>query len=244
MFSLIKDNAKLIVTNNIQKIWSTNILASYKIIKNKYPLNQQTNQDLSLNDFIKFFALDSETNIFIDTYIAPLCKTENDKFSSLKNSIITFDKNFLDQITLYKWIQKMFFINNELMIRVNLIPKKINENINYIELTVDNQVIKLFSGKEPAVSINSPFTHEKTMSINIIDQGNHSHILSNNGPWALFKTISKSQISHSNNSNEFNLSFNIDQFQIKYKLITENIINPFIFDVFNAFKLNNKIFKG
>lgn len=230
-----------ILGNQIQDLWQMSIIPKYQSIENLYPFKKHSQQDISLEEFKNFFSQNQETSRFIETYIKPFAIFKNSNWENKEESFIKFNQTFLNQLTLFTWIQRMFFNNNNLFLRLNLIPQKLQPNIKLIELNINNKKINIFSGTEPAITITWPFIHQDYMSINVTDINKNKFYQITSGDWALFKLIEKGKIYTTNNSRDLLLKLNIQNQPVNFRLITENNINPFIFKIFDNFKLSSNI---
>jgi hypothetical protein len=235
----LKNNVYKATAIQIQTIWQQEILPSYEKIANIYPLDKSSATDISLEEFSAFFAPNSKPSIFIRNYIKPFANFKSTSWEN--NSPINFSEDFLNQLTLFTWIQKMFFKEKKLFLRLNLIPQKLQQNIKQIALQINNKKIDIFSGTEPAITITWPFLQPNPTSINIVDINNHQFYKITDGSWSLFKLIDSGKVYNSNNSKELILKLNIQNQPIKFRLIADNTINPFTFKIFENFKLTKNI---
>lgn len=227
----------------IQAQWTQEVTQKFANIQDLYPFQAQAKTAISLEQFTEFFGPKHIVDNFITKTIKPFIQFKHNQWQNKPNSLLKFNQNLLDQLTLYTWIQNAFFQDNKLLIRFNLIPTKIPSTIKQVEINLDQQLVKLFTGNEPAITSKWPFTHNQTTSIKIIDAANQSHLLGYNDTWGLFRLLTTAKISTTNSSKELYITLPISNYNLTYKLITETPTNPLILaDSFALLKFDATIY--
>jgi type VI secretion system protein ImpL len=232
----------------VEKRWYEEIYSQFdEKFAGRYPFNQQSNTDVSLQDFERFFAPDGKlTNfyqqnmkIFLEDNLEELSAIGNDGKQLIREDV-------LEQLAAAWRIQEAFFDRKgNLSVQFSVEPMRLSTNKRRSVINIDGQIVEFSHGASRDISMVWP---------NSLREGNRSKLtlvplktnrsprsIERAGPWAFFRLIEAGQLSGSSNT-DVQLRFNIDKGNVSYRLVAESNNNPFTQSLFKEFSLPRNLY--
>jgi len=226
----------------IKHDWNQKIIPEYKEkMLDKYPLFKNSKEDISLEDFSKFFGPHGSIDKFFKKYIEPLVDTQKTKWEwkSINGQKINFSSNFLEIFLRASMIKKMFFSSKSLKPKLSfrLTPVAMTPNTQKFTLHIDGQKISFANNANKKTErLVWPGPQPGSVTINFVNDKGKYFTTSEFGSWAWFRILDKTNVTSNNNTKLFELAFNLNGNTAKYILNASETVNPFISGVINKFR--------
>ncbi len=241
-WQLILNNAHAYVNTQ----WQSNVLAIYnEQLNNRYPLFSNADDDINLSDFTNFFKPDGLVQNYFNTYLAPFVDTTGVQWQWRSRDGLTLTNSLpvLDQFERSNIIQKMFF-DKYGVLSVNFTMQLVN-----LDTTVKNIDISINGQKSSSGSQNTSQTYlswpgpndVNNVTINLLNDQQQILTVSEDGPWALFRVLDKTNIRQDKDSEHFSFIIDMNNLSAKYNLIASTPINPFIPGIINQYRAPDQI---
>lgn len=241
-WQLILNNAH----NYINTQWQTNVLAVYnEQLNNRYPLYINADEDINLSDFTNYFKPNGLVQNYFNTYLAPFVDTTGVQWQwrnrdglSVANSLPV-----LDQFERSNIIQKMFF-DKYGTLNINFTMQLINldSTVKSIDITINGQKTTSSSQNTSLTYLSWPGQNDvNNVTINLLNDQQQILTVSEDGPWALFKVLDKTNLRQDKDSEHFSFIIDMNNLTAKYSLIASTPINPFIPGIVNQYRAPDKI---
>ncbi len=220
--------------SHIQAAWQTTIVPTYnQNIANRYPFVQNSEKEVSLQQFTNFLGHRGTLANFYLTYLKPFVNDSNTQWAwrSIDNQHIPFASTLLANLQHAATLQQAFFPNgeNKLSIEFTLQPVTLDSNMRTLTLNINGQQAAFQkNGKRLPRTFTWPgnyYSHGTTVSF-ITPK---SQMVSNTmkGDWGLFKLINSSTEGVTEKK-ALMLNIAAKGHSAKYMLFTEGRINPFL----------------
>ena len=228
-WKLIMDDTGRYIENN----WRTTVASTYRSqLMNRYPFNQNSNQDVDLSQFVAFMGQPGTLNNFYQTLLKPFVNETDKKWQwkTFDNQRLPFSDLALDQIQHVIQVQRAFFPNrdNKLYIPFTLEPVSIDAHMKNFNLNINGQQVAYQKERAPRL-LSWPGTNntQHSTTLNFVTPSNQlaSNVLK--GDWGWFRLVSQStrQVV---TPKQLLLDFNFEGKSAKYVLYTQGNINPFL----------------
>lgn len=242
-WQLLLDNTKQHIANEWLK---TVVPACQKTLNNAYPVFKDAEKQITIKDFNNFFAPKNIIDSFFNTYLKPFVTTNQMywEWKNFNNVDMKVSQTFLETFIRAALIQKMFYLDNnpKLNIQFTLIPLTTTPNTKHFILNLEGQFISYEPGDKKPQHLIWPGPKPGTVSFEFINKNGKRFATTQIGPWAWFKILDKASIRATANLNRYELTFDLNGNAIKYQLISEQALNPFIPGIINNFRCS-EIFK-
>lgn len=248
--SIIKNTypALLHETNiHINNQWQAIIISEYKNnILGKYPLFKNSNQDIKLNDFNKFFGPSGIMESFFNKYIFPFVDIESNNWvwKNIEGHTINIPQERLEVFLRANLIQKMFYPNKtpNPKIEFTLSPMDLTPNIQNFNIHLEGQKITFNYQNKQSQDLVWPGPNPGLVIMDFTDTQGKYFSTSTFGPWAFFRILDKSNVSQANNLKNFTLIFELNNNTAKYELIAKESVNPFIPEIVSDFRCPDSLY--
>jgi len=141
-------------------------------------------------------------------------------------------------------IKKMFYPDDQSLLatRFALTPLEMTPHSKMFILDLDGQKVSYEYGQKKVDHLVWPGPTPNAVTIEFF-MANGSHVANTiqSDPWAWFRLLDKANLHPSGGTDRFNLTFDLNGNSIRYELIPEPTINPFIPNVINSFRCPEKI---
>jgi intracellular multiplication protein IcmF len=224
--------------------WQSTVYKQYSTsIAKKYPFDQLSDTEVTLDDFNRFFSYHGSLNTFAQEYIKPFLDTSEAQWKpkELNHYVLPISKDTIEEFIRANIVTNMFFPENSDNTQITFTLQKSD-----LDPAVSSLFLKIGNNKVRDTQQNLSITHfqwptaNAKLVINTLD-GN-KFTLTEQGVWAFFKLLQKVDVqSDAQDSSRLQVLFEISGNSGRYLLKTENEINPFTPGVLNGFTLSESI---
>ncbi|MBU0744441.1 MAG: hypothetical protein KKE11_03645 [Gammaproteobacteria bacterium] len=226
---------------HINQAWDQTIMPKYNsTLANKYPLFKDSKDEIKLNDFNQFFSPKGSMDTFFNQYLKPFVNTNKNDWSwkNINDQRIDFSSAYLEVFLRAALIQKMFYPSKSSnpKLEFTLTSKEMSPNTMSFNLNIDGQKITFTKEDSKTQDLIWPGPQPGIVTMSFVNNQGRYFNASEFGPWAWFRILDKANVTSSNNTKHFELTFDLNGNAVKYILSTPEIINPFIPEVINNFR--------
>ncbi len=215
-------------------------------IADRYPFNNEAQNEVSLNKFIHFFGKPGIIIGFYNNVLSPLVDTSKPEWTWKKvdGEDLPLSTTVLHQIQQAMKIHHAFFPNDDdiLFVPFALQQQKLDKDIKSITLNINSKIIvdKHTNNANPYVLTWPYKMDEKFSSVELALADKKPIQLEFPGAWGWFKLINQAYES-SKSSKEIILNFSKEKYAAQYLLSTQGKNNPFIAMNLDHFSLPKQI---
>ena len=238
-FLLISDSREYI---NHQ--WQSKVYPDYQSnIANRFPLDNTEAQEISLNDFNKFFMTNGLLNSFINEYLKPFLDTSQPQWQlkTVNGYVMPISSDMINELIRANVITNMFFPHKSSTSQIDFSLQKLSLDpiVSMLQIYIGDTKLTDTQDSNSYTQFSWPQNNAKLKLKSI--EGNNFE-LEEQGPWAFFKILQKVNVLvDEENSSHLQILFEINGNSGRYLLKTENEINPFIPGILNGFNLSETI---
>jgi len=232
---------------HINNQWQAIIISEYRNnISGKYPIFKNSNQDIKLNDFNKFFGPNGTMEAFFNKYISPFVDIESNNWvwKNIDGHTVNIPQEHLEVFLRANLIQKMLYPNKTPNPQVDftLSPMDLSPNVQNFNMHLEGQKITFNYQNKESQDLVWPGPNPGLITMDFTDTQGKYLTASTFGPWAWFRVIDKSNISQANNLKNFILIFELNGNAAKYELTAKESVNPFIPEVISDFRCPDSLY--
>lgn len=225
----------------LNRIWIAMVYPQYAaVLNNRYPLFKEATTDISMNDFANFFGNNGVMDTFFKTYLQPF--VDNSRlyweWKNVDGQRINISQQSLEMFIRAALIQKMFFPEEtkQPAIAFSLVPVELGPSVRSFTLDLEGQQASFQKDNEQIISFTWPGPGSDHTDLTFIDDQGKKIVMSETGPWSLFKILDKSKLEPTANPKHFRLTFGVNSTTVSYELYASGIVNPFLPGILNAFR--------
>jgi type VI secretion system protein ImpL len=237
--SLIQGN----VCQHIQKVWESSVLNFCSVaIANRYPIIQTQKQEITPEDFGKFFRQDGLVDQFFQQYLAANVDRSKPQWRWIQqdDAGACVSETSLLQFKRAQIIKNSFFNQGSQTpsLGFSLKPVGMSPEITHLNLTIDGQQLSYAHGPV----ITTPMTwpgpaNTGQVSLQLLPRlAGRTSSLTFESPWALFRLFDEATMSRGSRSEQFLLDFSIGKRNVRFDLRASSAINPFKLNDLNNFR--------
>lgn len=242
--TLVAESWRLILKNaqnHLNKIWVETVYPQYlAVLDKRYPLFNDSTVDIALTDFALFFGYGGAMDSFFKNYLEPFIDNSRLywEWKSVDSQKLNIPQLTLEMFIRAALIQKMFFSEASRIPAINfsLIPAELDPSIQSFNLALDGQQLMYQKDNEQIISLAWPGPQPNHCELTFFDMTGKKTVITEEGPWAWFKLLDKSQLEPTNNPKHFRLNFLLNGAAAHYELYTTGVVNPFIPGILNQFR--------
>lgn len=229
----------------INQQWRETTYRDYQTnIARRYPFDSSLEQEISLEDFNRFFSTHGELNSFIEVYLKPFLDTSSAQWKPKDRNgyALPISPTMISELIRANIISNMFFPEQGEKAKISFSLQKISLDpiINSLQLDIGGTTLKDNQKSESYTRFIWPQEQHAKLSLNAID-GNHYEI-AEEGNWALFRLLEKVNVLvDEEDSTSLQILFEVNSNSGRYLLRTKNPINAFAPGVLNGFILSDVI---
>lgn len=228
----------VIVKTSVQSLeaeWNEKVVTPFNLsLANRYPFNPQSNSDVPLSDFDKFFKPGGTIDAF---YL------ENLKFfveNKGLNSETVIREDVLQQLKTAERIRETFFKpQNDLGIQYAVQPLDLSGSRRRAVLNLDGQLVEYTHGRSNKVLLIWPNSMRDSIEskVTLITGAERpSRSIVRSGVWAQFRLIDAGTLSNVTDGS-FDVRYNVDGGYVVYRISMDSAENPFAGGLFRQFRL-------
>ncbi len=246
--SLVSDNWSLVlggVKGQLNKALKSKLEPLCKAgLEGRYPLVKDSEQDVTLQDFGRFFSPHGLLDQFFDTYLKQFVDTSGKRWKIIKqnNQSVGISASTLEQFQRADKIKKIFFQSggSAPQIRFQIRPVFLDANASRFWLNLEGQQISYRHGPIRAVTFQWPGSQPGLVRYGFETPEGRQFADSVEGPWAWFRLLDKVQIKQTA-SNKFELYFTLQGLKARYEILADSVLNPFDSSELTGFKCPTRI---
>lgn len=194
----------------LDNIWQQTVYTMYqKKIANKFPINPNSDLEMSISDFEQFFSADG----ILQTYISLIEPLINSPIISSTNK---------ESFFLSRKIANSWFINNKLALKMTMIPIDLTTNATNFYLDIGNNKMVFDKNNLKSTTISWPKSGDDLVTMEFTNKSGQSTITNKNSPWALLKLLQEADIKPLIAKNQSYVTFKKDAFAAQYQTITDD----------------------
>lgn len=227
----------------INSIWQSTVLSAYDTtIDQHYPLFKESESDIALNDFAKFFAPNGIIDQFFQTYLQPFIDTKQTYWTWKKvdGEQLAITQASLEMLMRASLIRKMYFADGKPLPSVGftLVPVALSPTATAFALEIGGQQIQLAAAAEnpEKTHFTWPSLEAENVTLKFTNLQGEPSTLTEAGPWALFRLLDKAHLTTTTSPKRFKLTFDLNGSAAKYELIADKPVNPFIEGILSSFR--------
>ena len=233
--NVILDSSKF----QLNRLWQSEVMPLYQSgIQGRYPFSRASSQEITLEDFSRFFAQGGILDQFFNNNLKAFVDTSgrNWRMITQNNQAITVSASALAQLQAATKIRQLFFAGGGAspLVKFNLKPVSLDSNAATFWLNIEGQETK-FSQNETGKSaaFQWPGTDgSRLVSFGFDTKDGKKLHKDSEGQWAWFRVLEMAHLQKID-QNKYLLTFEIDGLQAHYELSANSVDNPFSLEEFN-----------
>ncbi|MGH8502215.1 MAG: type VI secretion system membrane subunit TssM [Gammaproteobacteria bacterium] len=213
----------------IKQLYAAEVLPNCEtMVANRYPLVASSPQEITLQDFSRFFGPNGIMDQFFQTHLAPLVDTTRRPWAWLPAGVGLSD-SALQQFQRAKLIQDIFFPSGAQSptVSFSLKPLFLDSQVSRFLLDIDGQQFEYRFGPMMVSSAQWPGPNGTTQTQLVFeDRSGTRHVHSQEGTWAWFRILDQSRLEPIS-AERFRATFSVDGRMATYEILAGSVINPF-----------------
>lgn len=189
-----------LVDGHLDKTYNDEIWTFYvDKIKGRFPLDLNSDSDITLDDFSTFFKKDGLLDTFYDKYVKPFVSvnttTGSYKVKKIDGAIVAIDKQMIASMLSAKKIQKLLFQSGsgKLYFKISAKPKYLSSNLAAMDLVYEDQELLYEHGPIQSSNFTWPAQYPDSLAkFTFYDvKSNRVVKVRGEGEWALLRLLAK-----------------------------------------------------
>ena len=215
-------------------------------VAGRYPLVRSAAQDVTPDDFGKFFAPGGLVDDFFQKNLLQYVDMGGAQWrwrATANNASLGISQEVLDGFQRAARIRDSFFASGgrQASMRFDLKPVSLDAGLSKVTLDIDGQA---FSAG-PGVTASAPFQLPSgkgngTVRFDATPASAHSS-LSTSGPWAFFRMLDKAQVEPTAQGERYKVTFDVDGRKAGFELTASSVVNPFKRTVLEQFRCMDRL---
>jgi intracellular multiplication protein IcmF len=231
----------------INQQWNQQVYQFYaQQILNRYPFDKDAKKEVSISAFSDFFAENGLLNSFTSQNLIPFVDTRYAEWHPKKlNGLgLPFSKSALPGIQRARILSHMFFPNKSQTPQVSfsLKPEVFEPIVKSMHLSINGQSLNVRRGHHAEKIFMWPGNRRNAgVQLSFEDVTGKKSDINLPGPWAWFRLLDAANLKQLHNTQAFQLIFNLQGSAVKYKMLAQSVVNPFIPNVIAQFSLPTNV---
>lgn len=226
----------------INQQWQQSIYAFYQQhVMGRYPLTK-SQQQVSLDNFTRFFAPNGLLPQFITHYLSPFMhqSTQTWHMKTFLGQRLNLPYKHLLQLQLASFIEATYFPKNYLQGQLHIRVLSTDSSVKSIRLTMGLHTIRL--SKMQRATISWPFDQKNnTIILTLLSHNNISNAISFTGPFSLWQLFDQAAITTTQHPTQYIAHFNLHSQAVSLIIDTQQALNPISAKVFKHFVLPKQL---
>lgn len=216
--------------NYTNQLWKKQVVTEYQTkLNGRYPFTKSSALDVELADFAHFFAVGGTLDAFFNQYFLPFIDDHSSRWQWQELYGRTFSQNSDLPLQLERaaLIRKMFFAKSgELAVEFYLSPIALAPQLKSVQISIDGQILNTQTPNLIQTPLIWPgMKGTDGTQLILLKQNGEQILLTEKGAWSLFRLLDNACLQPMQDSKHYTVLF--DRL-VKYQLIAENALNPFI----------------
>lgn len=224
--------------------WKRTVYDPYEgSIAHRYPFDAIQPQEVTLEEFDRFFSPHGVLASFVEEYVRPFIDTSTAqwKVKTRDGLLMPISEDMMNELIRANVISNMFFPAGITHGHIAFSLEKITLDpvVSHLSLMIGNNFLEDSQASHSKVTFQWPAEHAK-LKLDSIEGGHFD--LSEEGIWAFFKMLQKVNVLvDPDDPATLQILFEVNGNAGRYVLKTENQINPFSPGILDGFTLNQTI---
>ncbi|WP_230589750.1 type VI secretion IcmF C-terminal domain-containing protein [Gallibacterium anatis] len=226
--------------------WNEKVVKKYKLyIKDRYPFVSQSQQEVPLSEFSRFFGPNGTIDSFYETNLKPFIESDLRHITGENSSLIRPD--VVEQLELAKRIKETFFNsdNDGIGVHFSIEPLSISSNKRRSVLNLDGQIVDYTHGLRKKTHVVWPNSmsnnvESKLTLVSVAEKSPRSLVFK--GPWAQIKLLTSGKISNIK-AGSFDVRYDIHEGYATYRVYIDESDNPFSWDILRKFNIPETLYE-
>jgi type VI secretion system protein ImpL len=212
-----------------------------RAIANRYPFTMGSEAEVSLQDFGQFFGPGGKIDQFFDSNLAQYVDTNANPWRVQPGmaDVIRISDTSLRQFQLASEIKQAFFAQggNLPATSFDLRPVRMDPNTTHFMLNIDGQRVNYSHGPLVSETLTWPSSSSfSQVQIQFSPETAVGGSRTENGAWAWFRLLDKSNTKGDRRPDQFSLTFTLEDRWITYDLRARSAYNPFNLSQLRSFR--------
>lgn len=242
--NLLMNNAR----SYINAAWKKDIFPVYQAkILNQFPIFSESTTEVSFADFKAFFGPKGLIDRFFTKYLQNFVDIQSQywTFKKLNGQAFPIEQKKLNMLIRASLIQEMFFTDNpeKISLTFYLTPISMNPQLRSFSINIDGQKYTFMRKSRAIVKFLWPIPKSSQAAITftpkrlkVDDDEATPFTVTQTGAWAWFRLIQPNAVRPSGNAQVFTLSFTNEGKRVRFKLATDNLMNPYLPNIIDKFR--------
>ncbi len=229
--------------SQIDAAWKSEVLPTCRAaLNNRYPVFQNADAEIALEDFGRLFAPGGKIDGFFKTYLKPFVDTSRVpwKWQRVDNVSLGIPNSVLVQFQRAAVIRDSLFFGGGQTpgVQFEMMPVDLDAQATQVVFDLDGQSISYRHGPQRPFRLKWPGPNgpsQVRVSFAPLIPGQRSSI-SREGPWSWFRMLDEASIQRSGLADRFNVTFEIGNRTVTYELRANSVVNPFTLPELQQFR--------
>lgn len=222
--------------------WHSDVYEFFKVaIEGRYPVDRNSEQEVTLDDFAKFFGPQGKLDNYFNQFVKPFVDTTQSQWRWTQSTGMSDSTLAIFQRA--KRIQAAYFTGGEkVQVRFQLQPQFLDNVASQFILEIGDTRIAYQHGPLNKQTVVWP--GEKTESrftFSLVSKGSPI-MASEDGPWSLFRLLDKyGSVAKGPSRGSYLITLSKSALKARFELIPQSAYNPFARDDLGGFALPDKL---
>lgn len=213
----------------LNQSYASTVLAQYQqAVQGRFPIDAGAKQDITVDDFARFFGPGGVMDKFFQDYLKPFVDTSHRQWR-WRSAGLGLSTAALRDFQRAAEIRRVFFPNGgkQPSVQFGLKPVYLDENVNRALLDIDGQDVSYRHGPTELSTINWPGAQSGNGARLTFDTAAGGQVTTSaSGPWALFRFVNQGELKE-RSPERFLVTFTVGGFKAQYEIVANSVVNPF-----------------
>ena len=214
-------------------------------VAGRYPLSRSAAQDVTADDFGKFFAPGGMVDDFFQKNLAQYVDMGGARWRwrpTANNGSLGIGQPVLDEFQRAAQIRDAFFASGarQASMRFDLKPAAIDSAITKLTLDLDGQVLNVVPAA-PGMAFQLPSGKGSGQAALNAEPVSARSSLRTEGPWAWFRMLDKASVEPSAQGERYKVTFDLDGRKAALDMTASSVVNPFKRSTLEQFRCVDKL---
>ncbi|GAA4359919.1 type VI secretion system membrane subunit TssM [Kangiella marina] len=239
----IEESGKTLTTSGtysyLNNTWRSELLPECRrAIEGRYPVDKSSAQEITLDDFSRFFGYYGKMDSFFNQHLKVFVDTSTSPWKLHRD--IGISRNSLRQFERAKKIRETFFAkgSEQPNIKFSLKPTSLSVNVKQFFLEMEGQVLSYRHGPARQYSMRWPGPDSSGLATVTFTpaSGFKNEVIQGKGFWSLFRLLDKGDVRESVSYDKFFVEFKEGDYSAILELQANSVKNPFYKSVLEGFR--------
>jgi type VI secretion system protein ImpL len=228
-----KKEARQRAREDLEQKWAALSGECTEALSNRYPFDKNSSEDVTLEDFGRFFAKGGLLDKFFEDNLKSLVDTSGKVWKLRPEGVaLGVPADVPRQFQKAQAIREAFFQSGGQLplVRFNLQPVRMDAQVYEFELELDGQRFSYRHGPPRVTSAQWPGPNSPGLiRMEFKDTGGQRHQLVRKGPWAWFRVLDAAKAKQQGKAaDRLVATFEVEERTISYEIHASSVVNPFL----------------